>query len=118
MYGTNPMDDLREQLAKASRVAARIMYPRPARPKHRKGKSRKRLSMRPEKRPQTIMEQYKHRELLKQEHNRKVWEAKKLDWWMAFEAAKLETDAALLASLRDIPEHPKLSAMAHYKALA
>jgi hypothetical protein len=90
MYGTNPMDDLREQLAKASRVAARIMYPRPARPKHRKGKSRKRLSMRPEKRPQTIMEQYRHRELMSQEHNKKVWQQLIMEHQLAMWALESE----------------------------
>jgi hypothetical protein len=41
---------------------------------------RRLLSMRPEKRPQTIMEQYRHRELLREEHNRMAWERQRLDW--------------------------------------
>jgi hypothetical protein len=49
---------------------------RPAKqiPKHPKGKSRKLLSMRPEKRPQTIMEQYRYREMMRQPHNKPVLE--------------------------------------------
>jgi hypothetical protein len=45
---------------------------RPAKqtPKRKPGKSRKRLSMRPEKRPQTIMEQYRYREMMRQPHNK------------------------------------------------
>jgi hypothetical protein len=80
MYGKNPADDLWEQLQKANRVASRILCPRPARPKRRPGKSRKRLSMRPEKRPQTIMEQYRYREMMRQPHNQDLKPGQR--WWM------------------------------------
>jgi hypothetical protein len=56
---------------------------RPAKqtPKRKPGKSRKRLSMRPEKRPQTIMEQYRYREMMRQPHNARV------ESWRRMEAA-------------------------------
>jgi hypothetical protein len=41
---------------------------------------RKRLSMRPEKRPQTIMEQYRYREMMSVEHNRKVLRQQELEF--------------------------------------
>jgi hypothetical protein len=72
MYGKNPADDLWEQLQKANRVASRILCPRPPRPRRRKEKQRRLLSMRPEKRPQTIMEQYRYREMMREEHNKAV----------------------------------------------
>jgi hypothetical protein len=70
---------------------------RPAKqiPKRKPGKSRKRLSMRPEKRPQTIMEQYRYREMMRQPHNRAAEEASKLRWalhekaWSEFTAFKM-----------------------------
>jgi hypothetical protein len=83
MYGKNPADDLWEQLQKANRVASRILCPRPARPKRRKERPRRLLSMRPEKRPQTIMEQYNRREIMRQPHNRLVWNTLLIDYQTA-----------------------------------
>jgi hypothetical protein len=63
---------LNENYRRLFQEVGRITRPRPAKaiPKRRPGKSRKRLSMRPEKRPQTIMEQYRYREMMRQPHNR------------------------------------------------
>jgi hypothetical protein len=47
------------------------MWNRPRRPQKAKYRLR---SMRPEKRPQTIMEQYRYREMMRQPHNRFLWE--------------------------------------------
>jgi hypothetical protein len=91
MYGKNPADDLWEQLQKANRVASRILCPRPARPKRRPGKSRKRLSMRPEKRPQTIMEQYRYREMMNEEHNKKVAEQQRLQFQLTLQRLSSST---------------------------
>jgi hypothetical protein len=41
-------------------------------PVRRRGKKRRLLSMRPEKRPQTIMEQYRYREMMRQPHNKET----------------------------------------------
>jgi hypothetical protein len=41
-------------------------------PVRRRGKKRRLLSMRPEKRPQTIMEQYRYREMMREKHNRQI----------------------------------------------
>jgi hypothetical protein len=58
---------------------------RPAKqiPKRKPGKSRKRKSMRPEKRPQTIMEQYNRREIMRQPHNKLVWNTLLIDYQTA-----------------------------------
>jgi hypothetical protein len=64
------------------------MWNRPRRPQKAKYRLR---SMRPEKRPQTIMEQYRHRELMNQEHNKKVWQQLIMEHQLAMWA--LETEA-------------------------
>jgi hypothetical protein len=48
-------------------------------PVRRRGKKRRLLSMRPEKRPQTIMEQYRYREMMRQPHNHFLWETGEAD---------------------------------------
>jgi hypothetical protein len=44
---------------------------------------RRLVCMRPEKRPQTIMEQYNRREIMRQPHNRLVWNTLLIDYQTA-----------------------------------
>jgi hypothetical protein len=67
-----------------------LLHARLNRPKPPLKSKRKRLSMRPEKRPQTIMEQYRHRELMSQEHNKKVWQQLIMEHQLAMWALESE----------------------------
>jgi hypothetical protein len=57
-----------------------LLHARLNRPKPPLKSKRKRLSMRPEKRPQTIMEQYRYREMMRQPHNQDLKPGQR--WWM------------------------------------
>jgi hypothetical protein len=60
-----------------------LLHARLNRPKPPLKSKRKRLSMRPEKRPQTIMEQYNRREIMRQPHNKLVWNTLLIDYQTA-----------------------------------
>jgi hypothetical protein len=64
------------------------------RPRRKPGKSRRLLSMRPEKRPQTIMEQYHYREMMRQPYNSKTFLTPIDAWYLAkdWPLAGLRTD--------------------------
>jgi hypothetical protein len=68
-----------------------LLHARLNRPKPPLKSKRKRLSMRPEKRPQTIMEQYRYREMMNEEHNKKVVEQQRLQFQLTLQRLSSST---------------------------
>ena len=77
-----------------------IHYRRPPSSKPKRSQPKRRLvSMRHEKRPQTIMEAYRHREMMQEEHNKKQWEAERRHWQLMFDTEALNHKQALYLAM-------------------